>query len=96
MRGTVTRRRGWQGFLDRFRSDERAGTPSPSSVYRSGDSNEAVADALFEAEIGDLDLVDFLAGDLDPVAADPLFREELREKLWDLVQDGAIAPPKNH
>jgi len=92
------RRRGWQGFLDWFRPVERSAAPAPSvsQVHRSGDSNEAVADALFAAELGDLELVDFLAGDLDPVSADPVFREELREKLWTLVQDGAVQPPKDH
>jgi len=32
------------------------------------------------------ELREFLEGDLYPVEADPEFKEELRETLWDLVQ----------
>ena len=38
------------------------------------------------AEFTTEELREFLEGDLYPVEADPEFKEELREKLWDLVQ----------
>jgi len=38
------------------------------------------------AEFTTEELREFLEGDLYPVEADPAFKEELREKLWDLVQ----------
>ncbi|MDJ0786679.1 MAG: hypothetical protein QNK05_07700 [Myxococcota bacterium] len=37
------------------------------------------------------ELKEFLEADLYPVQADPKFKEELREKLWDLVQRQAAA-----
>lgn len=37
------------------------------------------------------ELLDFLAADIDPVAADPAFRERLREELWAMVLDGQLA-----
>ena len=37
------------------------------------------------------ELLDFLAADIDPVPADPVFRERLREELWSMVVDGRLA-----
>jgi hypothetical protein len=42
------------------------------------------------------ELEEFLAADRDPITADPRFREDLRERLWALVQDGVIARLRNH
>lgn len=35
----------------------------------------------------DVELLEFLAADVDPVAADPAFRERLRVELWDMIVD---------
>lgn len=37
------------------------------------------------------ELLDFLAADIDPVPADPVFRERLREELWSMVLDDQLA-----
>ena len=42
------------------------------------------------------ELREFLAADFDPIAADPGFKEHLRERLWTLVQEGATARSKDH
>lgn len=41
------------------------------------------------------ELREFLEADLYPVQADPAFKEELREKLWTLVQSQAVARTKD-
>jgi hypothetical protein len=68
----------------------------PSVVNRMGSSIESGAEAVLAAEMDEGDLLEFLAADLDPVPADPMFREDLRERLWSLVQDGVTARPKDH
>lgn len=35
----------------------------------------------------DAELLEFLAADVDPVPADPAFRERLRVELWDMIVD---------
>jgi hypothetical protein len=47
-------------------------------------------------EFSEGELLEFLEADLDPVSADPEFRENLREQLWALVQEGATSLPKDH
>jgi hypothetical protein len=47
-------------------------------------------------EIDEDELLDFLAADHDPIPADPVFREQLRDELWALVREGAITRPKDH
>jgi hypothetical protein len=49
-----------------------------------------------ELEISDEELEEFLACDLDPVAADPVFRERLREQLWMIVQNEGSARRNDH
>jgi hypothetical protein len=71
-----------------------------------GDSIGILADPFAEAEpavdrdsdqeIDDLEILEFLAADLDPVPADPAFRERLAETLWELVRDGRMARSRNH
>ena len=39
------------------------------------------------------ELIDFLASDVDPVPADPAFRERLREELWELVLEEGVGEP---
>jgi hypothetical protein len=38
------------------------------------------------ADISTEELQEFLEGDLYPVKADPAFKEELRQTLWEMVQ----------
>ena len=47
-------------------------------------------------ETDELELLEFLAADLDPVPADPAFRRQLSELLWDLVRDGRAARTRDH
>jgi hypothetical protein len=42
------------------------------------------------------ELQEFLEADLHPIQADPLFKEQLREKLWKLVQRSIHADPDPH
>jgi hypothetical protein len=72
-----------------YRAEDPAGD-------QAGDASAAVADGYFGSDVGDAELLEFLATDLDPTPADPLFREELREQCWSLVQDGVTARPKDH
>lgn len=52
-------------------------------------------DAL-QPEVDEMELLEFLAADLDPVPADPAFKRELRERLWEMVQDGRLGRPPRH
>lgn len=85
------------GRLDRTRIHGRAATRAridaaggaeviPFPVGRSG---EAVLDerALGFDPCPDPELLEFLAADVDPVPADPAFRERLRAELWDMLVD---------
>jgi hypothetical protein len=47
-------------------------------------------------EIDPDELLEFLAADHDPVAADPVFRDQLRDELWALVESGGVTRPRNH
>lgn len=40
----------------------------------------------------DAELLEFLAADVDPVPADPAFRERLRVELWDMIVDEQGGP----
>jgi len=48
------------------------------------------------SEVDEAELLEFLAADHEPVSADPVFREELRDQLWALVQEGVGMRPKDH
>jgi hypothetical protein len=48
------------------------------------------------SEVDEAELLDFLAADHEPVSADPVFREELRDQLWALIQEGVGMRPKDH
>jgi len=57
------------------------------------------ADRAFEeapTAVSEEELAEFLAADLDPVPADPVFRERLREELWDFVERGLAIRPRDH
>ena len=55
------------------------------------DGTLALEDPLV-AGVDEAELLDFLAADLDPVPADPVFREKLRDELWSMVTAGSTAP----
>jgi hypothetical protein len=44
------------------------------------------------AEFTTEELQEFLEADKHPIEADPLFKEELRQKLWKLLQRGIQRP----
>ena len=46
---------------------------------------EAVLDPADLGSGQEAELLEFLAADVDPVPADPVFRERLREELWEMV-----------
>jgi hypothetical protein len=60
----------------RRRRDERAGKDAPEEQP----VREIAADFTTE------ELQEFLEADLHPVEADPVFKEELRQSLWLMVQ----------
>ena len=64
----------------------------------SGDAIGMIDDALdeLEVEVDELELLEFLAAGLDPVPADPVFRQELAESLWELVESGSLPRPRRH
>jgi hypothetical protein len=49
-----------------------------------------------DADFDEFELLEFLAADLDPVPADPRFKRELAEQLWDLVSSGRVPRPSRH
>ena len=72
------------------------GDADPSNVIpfpRSG-AGEAVIDSISDtSDTSDQqELLDFLAADVNPVPADPGFRERLREELWEMVLDEDVGP----
>ncbi len=57
-----------------------------------------LSDSLVELDqdVDELELLEFLAADLDPVPADPAFKQELGELLWEMVRGGRVERPRNH
>jgi hypothetical protein len=49
-----------------------------------------------DQDVDELELLEFLAADLDPVPADPAFRRRLSDLLWDMVRDGRVTRHRNH
>jgi len=105
VRTKVARRHVWRTFRDWFRSGDRAraAVSSGATFSLSSDhltSNHGLDAGLAFEEAGSIfddgELLEFLEADADPAAADPEFRERLREELWGLVQDGVTALPKDH
>ena len=68
-----------------------AGSVSDDSI---GILGGAFADPGHDGD--ELELLEFLAADLDPVPADPVFRRNLSDLLWEMVRDGRVARPRNH
>lgn len=54
-------------------------------------AGEAVLSDRLTVLADERELLDFLAADLDPVPVDPVFRERLREDLWQMVSQNAAA-----
>lgn len=68
------------------------------SVSGEDDAIGILSDSLEDLahDVDELELLEFLAADLDPVPADPVFKQELSELLWDMVQGGRVVRPRNH
>ena len=68
----------------------------PGGMHRdsSGSADAATIDEFLSPVSDDAELLDFLAADLDPIPADPSFRERLREDLWDMVRDESVPMDK--
>ena len=49
-----------------------------------------------DCESTEAELAEFLACDLESTEADPRFREELREQLWALVEEGELLRRRDH
>jgi hypothetical protein len=64
---------------------------SDASVNASGNVSVNV-----DQDVDELELLEFLAADLDPVPADPAFRRRLSDLLWDMVRDGRVTRHRNH
>ena len=67
-------------------------------VPLSEDAFGMIEDSLDElqTEVNELELLDFLAADLYPVPADPVFKQELCDMLWEMVASGSLPKPRKH
>jgi hypothetical protein len=92
--GSSDRGRDARGPGSAFRGADLAATID----HRSSSPAEILEDSeeVLSAYAIDDELEEFLAADRDPIAADPRFRDDLRERLWALVQDGLVTRPRNH
>ena len=81
-------------------------TESDSHVHSNADRNASAgwpsdsgsAEAILEFNRSfateERELLDFLAADVDPVPADPVFRERLKDELWEMVRGEGLAQSK--
>lgn len=81
------------GILGDPFSDAAADVAANSAVIV---GRNAAQDAGQDAGQDELELLEFLAADLDPVPVDPAFRQSLSDLLWDMVRDGRVTRPRNH
>jgi hypothetical protein len=67
---------------------KRAGRAAGRAVERRAESGLREREVIEEiaAEFTTEELQEFLEADRHPIEADPLFKEQLREKLWRLLQ----------
>ncbi len=72
-----------------------AGSVSEDSIGILGDPFSDLAENA-DQDVDELELLEFLAADLDPVPADPAFRQQLSDLLWNMVRDGRVTRPRNH
>jgi hypothetical protein len=82
------------------------GAESDTHVYANADRNAGAdwpsqsgsAEAILEFNRSfareERELLDFLAADVDPVPADPVFRERLKDELWEMVRGEGLAQTK--
>lgn len=56
---------------------------------------EAAIEGLLDVSIDETEMLDFLASDLDPIPADPAFREQLKEELWEMIVAEGWTRPKD-
>lgn len=68
-----------------------AGSVSDDSVGILGDTLGDLGQ-----DVDELELLEFLAADLDPVSADPVFQKQLAELLWEMVREGRGIRPRDH
>jgi hypothetical protein len=61
-----------------------------------GGSQERGVIEEISAEFTTEELLEFLEADQYPVEADPLFKEQLREKIWTLLQRRIQATPDDN
>ncbi len=62
----------------------------PAWQIRELASRAAAEASLDDADVSEEDLLEFLAGDIDPVEADPAFKRRLREQLWSLIRENEL------
>lgn len=102
--GDVTREQIWQGIFGWFRADASQPLEAHALSQGFGTSRDSIANPLrhalrmndLESSLGGDEMLEFLAADLDPIPADPVFRDTLREQLWRLVQQGIATRSKDH
>ena len=73
---------------------ERGAEIIPFPGRGSGASAQA-GEAVLEDAALDAELMDFLEADLDPVPADPAFRERLRDELWEMIVEEGVGAPRD-
>jgi len=78
-----------------YASDSQIDSAAGLRLVDGGAAGEATLDGAFDSAAENQELREFLASDLDPVPADPVFRERLREELWEMVANGRVARPKD-
>jgi len=92
----------WEGLGARGISDGLSGTVtldrSESLFPDSGTLSEDLSEGLEPDALGvtEAELREFLEGDLEPTEADPLFRERLREEIWDRFERGELGSRRDH
>ncbi len=69
--------------------DGAGGRDDLAGIVGIGTGGDAVLDDAFP----DSELLDFMAADVDPVPADPAFRDRLREQLWSMIVEERVAVP---
>ncbi len=71
--------------------DEPASTEDgPAWQIRELAARAAAEASMDDADVSEEDLLEFLAGDIDPVEADPAFKRRLREQLWSLIRENEL------
>jgi hypothetical protein len=100
-----TRRSFDRGVASRIRTADLSPSTSSHPSRVSGPAlggwgqNDGFADWAGEAVLDDAvderELLEFMALDIDPVPADPVFRERLKEELWEMVLNEGASRAKD-